>query len=564
MTSAGAERNASSIDGLPKQFVTSLRILFDILDEDRTGYVRLCDIESRWHEEGVRGLPSGVIESLRKVAPRNGRLSFENFVSGLKLSLLKTTTQPERSDSVTTSGKENKGPVIKDQTTPSHSKSQHRQQVDKFPSSLSHYGQPPSEGHKTNHAQPEKVSMLRPPSARLQPQMGTQVVVAPNTATVRPNNVLQSQNVDLRNQIYNREQIKQATVKFQNQGKSEQPINSAVIKQRSANQQQQNALKRHSDIGHQARKDIYIPSKPRPKSAAIIDSQKSNKDNLIQNGRSQEFPPGRPERPPPYRRVSDQDSPPAIPAHNTHGKIIHELKNWHRAQSTPGQGGQGGMPSRHSDSNLNEKNRYSYAGNDYVNIADIQKSKEAPPSQDAPGPGKATIRRQNSRRHTLSSGVDYNVIRRMKQLEKEKDLLLQGMEVVDRAREWYMKQIAMVTDKQHSAEKTTCTDKTLQSDQERVDFLSRRVMDVNTNLKALMDSSVTTIPAHMNLEVRHGVQTDELVIRRLKDQNKLLTQEVGTKSEKITQLEKEKASLIRDLFAVRSKNMSAFDDKTFL
>lgn len=48
-------------------------------------------------------------------------------------------------------------------------------------------------------------------------------------------------------------------------------------------------------------------------------------------------------------------------------------------------------------------------------------------------------------------------IRRMKQLEGEKDVLLQGLEVIDRAREWYLKQIAIVTEKQNYAEKTSCS-----------------------------------------------------------------------------------------------------------
>ena len=36
----------------------------------------------------------------------------------------------------------------------------------------------------------------------------------------------------------------------------------------------------------------------------------------------------------------------------------------------------------------------------------------------------------------------------MKQLEQEKDILLQGLEAVDRARDWYQKQIQAVQDKQ--------------------------------------------------------------------------------------------------------------------
>ena len=48
-------------------------------------------------------------------------------------------------------------------------------------------------------------------------------------------------------------------------------------------------------------------------------------------------------------------------------------------------------------------------------------------------------------------------IRRMKQLEQEKDTLLQGLEVTERLREWYHKQISLVTEKQNYVEKTSCS-----------------------------------------------------------------------------------------------------------
>lgn len=38
-------------------------------------------------------------------------------------------------------------------------------------------------------------------------------------------------------------------------------------------------------------------------------------------------------------------------------------------------------------------------------------------------------------------------IKRLKLLEQEKDFLLQGLDVVDRARNWYLKKISNVSDK---------------------------------------------------------------------------------------------------------------------
>ena len=83
---------------LPREFLRYLRTLFDILDEKGTGFVRLTDIESRWKTKdtnGSNGLNNeGVIESLRKVTPKNGLLSFERLCTGMKLAL-KTQPRPQ-------------------------------------------------------------------------------------------------------------------------------------------------------------------------------------------------------------------------------------------------------------------------------------------------------------------------------------------------------------------------------------------------------------------------------------------------------------------------------------
>ncbi|KAM8803930.1 suppressor APC domain-containing protein 2 [Rhynchonycteris naso] len=75
-------------EGLPRAFLQSLRTLFDILDDQRRGYVHLLEIESRWQGADAREMPRGVLEGLRQVAPASGYLTFERFVAGLRTSLL--------------------------------------------------------------------------------------------------------------------------------------------------------------------------------------------------------------------------------------------------------------------------------------------------------------------------------------------------------------------------------------------------------------------------------------------------------------------------------------------
>ena len=87
----------STLGGFSKSFLSSLRVLFDILDDHNSGFVKLSDIEERWRDDGsVDSLPPGVTTALRQVAPPDGKLTFERFVAGLRLALLQGATAPEQ------------------------------------------------------------------------------------------------------------------------------------------------------------------------------------------------------------------------------------------------------------------------------------------------------------------------------------------------------------------------------------------------------------------------------------------------------------------------------------
>ena len=102
-----------ALEGLPPKFVTAMRTLFDVLDDNKSGTVSLADIEHWWRkdrdEHGGGTVPNGVIESLRfvfiilqrgvsltnivyvyrKVATGDNNLTFERFCAGLKICLLR-------------------------------------------------------------------------------------------------------------------------------------------------------------------------------------------------------------------------------------------------------------------------------------------------------------------------------------------------------------------------------------------------------------------------------------------------------------------------------------------
>nr|KAG5712441.1 hypothetical protein BaRGS_011415 [Batillaria attramentaria] len=160
----------------------------------------------------------------------------------------------------------------------------------------------------------------------------------------------------------------------------------------------------------------------------------------------------------------------------------------------------------------------------------------------------------------------FRMIKRMQQLEEETAMLKQGMEMVDVARDWYLRQLAAVQDKQRMLGRVNYNDNSLEAHQERMNFQRARITEVNMQLRTLVDSSEKGFPLHMNLAVTSSkdYNSDAATVKMVKEQNRRLTQEVSDKSEKISKLEQEKASLIRELFDARTKNKTSYDDTTFM
>jgi len=69
-----------------------------------------------------------------------------------------------------------------------------------------------------------------------------------------------------------------------------------------------------------------------------------------------------------------------------------------------------------------------------------------------------------------------------------------------------------------------------------------------------MDGASSRIPHHMNLQIPSHLSVR--TITRLKEQNRQLTQEVSDCSHRVTQLETEKAMLLRQLFHQKSVHLS--------
>ncbi|NXW33936.1 SAPC2 protein, partial [Phaetusa simplex] len=193
-------------------------------------------------------------------------------------------------------------------------------------------------------------------------------------------------------------------------------------------------------------------------------------------------------------------------------------------------------------------------------------AKAAAQSQgDGSHPGAGDTRRHQRghaehRRHTITNGVDFSMLKHMKELEQEKDFLLQGLELVERAREWYHQHIQFMQERQRLLGKNKTSAEFLpEGSQSHLGCLLPKLQEVNRCLGDLL--STASKPANPSSGLSKLVPVaspasagSQQAINMLKEQNRLLTKEVTDKSERITQLEQEKSALIKQLFEARARN----------
>ncbi|KAK2911446.1 hypothetical protein QQF64_027181 [Cirrhinus molitorella] len=398
-----------STHGLPKAFLHSLRTLFDILDDGRKGYVHISEIESRWRGAEASDLPAGVLESLRRIAPQHGCLTFERFVAGLRNSMF----NPENGSRSIVSN--------------------HRQQL---------------------KSQQRAGGTARPFECKVRP--------------LGPSNGI--------NTLHSR------------QNGRNRPHESSAY------------LDKHSDSSN------YSGSSVASRGCGGLERSECS-------------------------YLSDP---------------IHIGQNTHQIRSIE-----------------------SLA----LESSDVQNAAEnngLPRSQSETMTGftrsrRHTRSRDEQRRHTITNGVDYGMLKQMKELEQEKDSLLAGLDVLERAREWYQTQIHNITETQRQIGQSRHSTEFGQS---QLDVVLPKLQDVTRCLSDLLSFSGKTFPSTGSSSAPPAapVPAPPQAIHILKEQNRLLTQEVTEKSERITQLEQEKSALIKQLFEARARSAhdSSALDSTFI
>lgn len=317
--------NSRNMESLPKQFVSAMRTLFDIMDDKHTGYVKLTDIENRWRDDRTKGLPRGVIESLQKVASHDGLLSFDRFCTGLKICLLRNQVENTSNN-----------------------------KIDRLDDAVD---------LATIHTQISS-QVHRPPSAPLL-------------------DVNDSQNIERNwNLMKTTESAAQhRTVSMpQLAGRKDPPVQE---------------VRHHTTLAsmskHEQPHRVYGPPKP----PRMEKNPSERKEPSRSSYKSEE------------EAVFDNEELPD-------SKI--DFEEISRAVEEQSRGLGDGRPANEPQPHM-----------------------------------RRTSRRREPRRHTLHNGVDYNLLKRMKQIEQEKDVLLQGLTAVEEAREWYLKQLTEVQEKMRYA-----------------------------------------------------------------------------------------------------------------
>ncbi|XP_076868133.1 suppressor APC domain-containing protein 2 isoform X2 [Brachyhypopomus gauderio] len=453
ITNMQPKETVLSTEALPKAFLHSLRTLFDILDDERRGYVHISEIESRWQGSDTQDLPGCVLDCLRRVTPTHGCLTFERFVAGLRFSML----NPENSTkSYCSNNKQN--------CFPNGSKPQ-PQQTHSHKTGGCALGTRPYEGH------------IRP----LGPSNGT-------------------------NMHHSHASSFQSRTRHHDDTSSVYTISSKLSTSDSSN---------YADLASTAQR---YSSGEYERTGRSLERIHVCRSDSVRVGKKARHP----------NRVRSIES------------LALESSG---VQKQSPQGKQAGFPRSQSETTTGFT-----------------------------GSRRQGWSQEEQRRHTITNGVDYEMLKQMKELEQEKDSLLAGLDVVERAREWYQSQIHNVTERQRLVGQSShCSDFMMESGQNRLNILLPKLQEVSCCLNDLISCSgmaLASASPHGSSIAPSGlaVQVPPQAIQRLKDQNRLLTQEVTEKSERITQLQQEKSALIKQLFEARARSThdSSALDSTFI
>ncbi|XP_050100244.1 uncharacterized protein LOC126580936 [Anopheles aquasalis] len=574
------------IDGLPKAFVAAMRTLFDIMDDRKTGFVRLADIEDRWLDDGSKGMPRGVIDSLRKVTPPSGMLSFERFCIGLKMCLVRN--QPlSNGGSVDSVGSSSSSTTITTNTIapaiPSPTSSSSPQAIEGKLGKLS-LSRPPSAPLLDLDGALGLERKAPPPSVGPSWSNGSGVATpGSNTATVRPNNAMPAQKTLSMPQLLSPDEdgLEPPPIILPGAYGPPKPPRVSLNLERSNQRQHQHHTVQGTGttLGSSIDKAEIRNALQNWQMSLLMGEASADKTGGVEksgHGALRSLTTGR----------GSADGQTDLSASSPSLQSINQL------DGSLGRSAPGASATLLPASLYQKKSTAVYGG----------------------GTGG---RRREPRRHTLQTAPRI-CFKRLKQIEQEKDILVQGLAAVEQTRDWYLKQLAVVQEKiRYLGRPGSHMETWTETQQERLDLQRARVLEVNRHLMMLAESwERGGFPMHMNLALRplpdsatygspyqqqrqqhqhqrtqsqstppavppppssasylsapsqqlshqhlHHLQLQQQppteLVNHLKAQNHQLVEEVSQKNEKLSLLEREKAALIRELMQLQRANRAA-------
>ncbi|CAN9508268.1 unnamed protein product [Ophioblennius macclurei] len=145
--------------------------------------------------------------------------------------------------------------------------------------------------------------------------------------------------------------------------------------------------------------------------------------------------------------------------------------------------------------------------------------------------------------HSLDALRFYLWVKRMKDLEREKDALWCGLEILEKARFWYVQRLDENRARQDSIDNKSGTVSFQEGDAEaRSCLLRSRIQRANGSLGSVMCEP--NVMSNSNPSLPEAVADSDL-----RWHNSVLTQKVSNKNRRISLLEREKDALLNELQA---------------
>lgn len=106
-----------------------------------------------------------------------------------------------------------------------------------------------------------------------------------------------------------------------------------------------------------------------------------------------------------------------------------------------------------------------------------------------PDVGQSPAKRREPRRHTLQNGIDYNRLKRLKQLEQERTLLQQTLGTVTETRNWLSHKLQSVNEQiRHVGRSTAPLESSTSHHQERLVLKRAHAAEIHRTLVCLVNN----------------------------------------------------------------------------